>query len=264
MVGVNMGRMSRTPRSAASFLLAGLSAAIAFPVFAQQPLSERLISLRGEVEQLNSELELLREEQRTVLAGLNAQRAELRASADRQQLLARDAEAKRDAVLAEVASRGASGDALSPILLSAIDQLGNQVRGGLPFKVEERLAALDEMRLQINNGSLPPARAANRLWAFYEDELRLTRETGLHNQTVSLGSERVLAEVVKVGSMALYFRTPDGRYGQALRVGSGWQFVLAEGVDAQKQIAALFDAQRKQIKQGLFTLPQLAAAGGGR
>ena len=258
-----MGRMSRTPRAAASFLLAGL-AATSLSAFAQQPLSERLIALRGEVEQLNGELELLREEQRSVLAGLNAQRAELRASVDRQQLLARDAETKRDAALAEAASRGASGDALTPTLLSAIDQLGNQVRGGLPFKIEERLAALDEMRLQINNGSLPPARAANRLWAFYEDELRLTRETGLHNQTVSVGGERVLAEVVKVGSMALYFRTPDGRYGQAVRGGQGWQFVLAESADAQRQIAELFDAQRKQIKQGLFTLPQLAATGGGR
>lgn len=259
-----MGRTSRIPRVAASLILASLSATLSAQALAQQPLSERLISLRGEVEQLNSELELLREEQRTVLAGLNAQRAELRASVDRQQLVARDAEAKRDAALADAASRGTDGDALTPILHSAIEQIANQVRGGLPFKVEERLAALAELRTQINNGSMPPARAANRLWAFYEDELRLTRETGLHNQTIEVGGERLLAEVVKVGSMALYFRTPDGRFGQALRAGQGWQFVLAESPDAQRQIAELFDAQRKQIKQGLFTLPVVAANGGGR
>ncbi|MCK7592526.1 DUF3450 family protein [Pseudomarimonas salicorniae] len=258
-----MGRTSRTPRIAASLLLAGLTAS-SLPALAQQALSERLITLRGEVEQLNSELELLREEQRTVLAGLNAQRAELSASVDRQQLLARDAEAKRDAALEESTARGAEAGSLSPALFSAIDQLINQIRGGLPFKIEERVAALEALRGQINNGSMPPARAANRLWAFYEDELRLTRETGLHNQTMEVGGERVLAEVVKVGSMALYFRTPDGRFGQAVRGGNGWQFVVAEPADAQRQIADLFEAQRKQIKQGLFTLPQLAVAGGGR
>jgi hypothetical protein len=153
---------------------------------------------------------------------------------------------------------------LTPVLHAAIDQLANQVRGGLPFKIEERLAALEELRAQINNGSMPPARAANRLWAFYEDELRLTRETGLHNQTIAVGNERVLTEVVKVGSMALYFRTPDGRYGQAVRAGNAWQFVLAADPAAQRQIAELFEAQRKQIKQGLFTLPVLAATGAAR
>lgn len=259
-----MGRMSRIPRLTAYILLTGLAATASFQALAQQPLAERLIALRGEVEQLNGELELLREEQRTVLAGLNAQRAELRASVDRQQLVARDAEAKRDAALAEAASRGSDSSALAPVLELAIEQLSHQVRGGLPFKVEERLAALGELRTQINNGSLPPARAANRLWAFYEDELRLTRETGLHNQTIEVGGERLLAEVVKVGSMALYFRTPDGRFGQAVRGGDGWQFALADQPDAQRQIAELFDAQRKQIKQGLFTLPVVAAHGGGR
>jgi len=102
------------------------------------------------------------------------------------------------------------------------------------------------------------------LWAFFEDEFRLTRENGLHNQTLALGNERVLAEVVKIGAMALYFRTPDGRFGQAVRDDSGWRFVLASDRDSQRRIAALFDALRKQIRQGYFELPMLAAAGGGR
>lgn len=259
-----MGCMSRIPRCAASLLLAGLALATSAAAQTQPALSERLIALRGEVEQLNSELELLREEQRSALAGLNAQRAELRASVDRQQLLARDAEARRDAALADAASRNTDGSLLNPLLRAAIGQLVAQVGNGLPFKREERLAALDELRTQIDSGALAPARAVNRLWAFYEDELRLTRETGLHNQTVEVGGERVLAEVVKIGSMALYFRTPDGRYGQAVRGAGGWQFLLASGADSQRQIAALFDAQRKQIRQGLFVLPQLAAAGGAR
>lgn len=258
--------MSSSPTRALRAAGLGLSLAIlASPALAQtaaDPLTERLIGLRSEVEQLNSELELLREEQRSVLAGLNAQRAELSASVDRQQLLAREAEAKLAEAEARAAEAGASGDTLTPILLEAIDALAAQVRGGLPFKVEERLGELDGFRTQLQNGSLSPPRAVNRLWAFHEDEFRLTRENGLHAQTIAIGNERVLADVAKLGNMLLYFRAQDGRLGQAQRVGGDWRFVVASEKADQQRIAALFDALRKQIRTGFFELP--LAAGGSR
>lgn len=225
-------------------------------------LAERLIALRGEVEQLNSELELQRDEQRTILSGLAAQKAELNASVDRQKLAARDAEAKLTAAKETASQAGASGDALQPVLLRAIDGLQTQIKSGLPFKIDERSAELDALRTDMQNGSLPAARAANRLWAFFEDEFRLTRENALHNQTIEVDGERVLAEVAKIGAMALYFRTPDGRYGQAVKSGDRWQFRLTDNAESSAQIAQLFDALRKQIRQGYFELPVLAAAGG--
>ncbi|MBD8527035.1 DUF3450 family protein [Pseudomarimonas arenosa] len=225
-------------------------------------LAERLIALRGEVEQLNSELELQRDEQRAVLSGLAAQKAELNASVDRQKLAARDAETKLLAAQEAATQAGASGDALQPVLLQAIDGLQQQIRAGLPFKIDERSADLDALRTDLQNGSLLAARGANRLWAFFEDEFRLTRENALHNQTIEVEGERVLAEVAKIGAMALYFRTPDGRYGQAVRSAERWQFVLATEAEHNARIAQLFDALRKQIRQGYFELPVLAAAGG--
>lgn len=227
-------------------------------------LAERLVTLRGQVEQLNGELELQRDEQRSVLSGLAAQRAELSASLDRQQLAARDAETKLEAARNAAEHAGASGDALQPILLQAIDQLQQQIQSGLPFKVDERSAELAALRTDLLNGSLQPARGANRLWALFEDEFRLTRENALHSQTIDVEGERVLAEVVKIGAMALYFRTPDGRYGQAVRNGERWQFVLSQDAAVGAQIAQLFDALRKQIRQGYFELPMLAAEGDAR
>lgn len=218
-------------------------------------LADRLIGLRSDVEQLNSELELLREEQRSTLAGLAAQRAELSASVDRQQLAAREAQRKLDEISERMQAAGASGDALRPLIEQAVDALAAQVRAGLPFKQEQRLAELDEFRTQIGNGTLPPARAMNRLWAFFEDEFRLTRDNSLHSQTIALGDERVLADVAKLGTMALYFRTGDGRVGQAVADDRGWRFAIASEDTAVRQIRALFDALRKQIRQGYFELP---------
>jgi hypothetical protein len=226
-------------------------------------LAQGLIRLRGEVEQLNSELELLREEQRLVLAALNQQKAELSNSVDRQQLLAREAEQKLAAKQAEIEAMGLSGDALMPALISATEALKAYIRAGLPFKVEERIGELDAFRVQLENGSLPAPRGVNRLWAFFEDEFRLSRDNSLHSQTIDLGGERVLAEVAKLGSMALYFSTRDGRLGQAQRQGERWRFVEFSEAAQQAQVRALFDALNKQIRQGWFVLP-VAATGASR
>lgn len=221
-------------------------------------LSQGLIRLRGEVEQLNSELELLREEQRTVLAGRSAQKAELGATVERQRLTLREARQKLQAQELAGDATGVAGAALAPALQQATEALAEQIRAGLPFKLEERLGELDAFRTQIGNGSLPPQRAVNRLWAFYEDEFRLTRENSLHSQTIALGEERVLAQVAKLGGMALYFKTDDGRIGQAQRIAGGWQFAPIEDPVAKAQVLVLFDSLGKQIRQGYFELPLAA------
>jgi hypothetical protein len=251
------------PRALRCALLLVLAAGPALAAPAEpDALAQNLIRLRGEVEQLNGELELLREEQRTTLAALGAQRAELDATLQRQQLAAREARQKLLAQQEASASSGVAGEALKPVLLAAVDALAAQIRAGLPFKTEERLAELESFRAQLGNGTLPPARAANRLWAFFEDEFRLTRENALQSQTIALPEGRVQADVARLGAMALYFQTRDGRVGQALAEGTQWRFVLIQDERQQQQVQALFDALRKQIRQGWFELPQLA--GGAR
>jgi hypothetical protein len=235
----------------------------AAPVLADSdPLAARLIELRSQVERLNDELELLREEQRSTLAGLAAQRAELAASAGRQELAAREARRRLDEAEVQVAAAAADENALQPLLQEAIAGLAAYIGGGLPFKREERLAELEAFRVQLGNGTLAPARGVNRLWAFFEDEFRLTRENTLQSQTIELDGERTLADVARLGSMALYFRTRDGRVGQAVvrGDGDGWRFVVLEDDRAVRQVRDLFDALRKQIRQGYFELP-LAASG---
>lgn len=234
---------------------------------AQQPdapgaLVESLIKLRAEVEQLNSEVELSRQESRTQMAALSAQKAELSAAVGRSELNVRklrDDLAKREA---EASAAGVAGDALKPVLLAAIDGLRRQIASGLPFKQAERLAEIDELKRQLEAGSLAPPRAANRLWAFYEDEFRITRENGIHSQTIALDGEDVLAEVAKVGSMMLFFRLGDGRVGAARRGGDGWRFEVLTDPDDNRRVLAYFDSLGKQIRQGWFELPGNVAGGG--
>ena len=224
-------------------------------------LAESLIKLRSEVEQLNNDVELTRLEARTQMAALSAQKAELQASVNRAELNARKLREDLAKKQAEAESAGVAGDALKPVLLSALQQLRQRIASGLPFKQSERLAELDELQRQVESGTLATPRAANRLWAFYEDEFRITRENGIYSQTIPLDGAEVLADVAKVGSMMLFFRLSDGRVGMAKSVGGDWRFeVLTDPAD-QKRVLAYFDALGKQIRQGWFELPNALAGG---
>jgi hypothetical protein len=228
------------------------------PAVAEDPtaeLAERLIAMRGEVEALNRELELLREESRTTLAGLAAQRAELEASLGRQELALREQRERLEKARAAGAQSGVGAEALLPVLIEALERLAEFVRQALPFRSEDRLQAIADLRQQLEAGLIPPPRAANRLWALVEDELRIARENGIYSQTIPLGGEKVLADVAKLGSVMLFFRTADRRVGRAVPSAEGWRFELLEDAADRERVLALFDALRKQIRQGYFQLP---------
>lgn len=230
---------------------------------AQNPerMAETLIGLRAEVEQLNTELTLVRDESKTELLGLNAQRAELTAQIERQQLalkkLAEDLAQRQEAA----AKAGVGDEQLSPVLLTKLDALNAQVRAGLPFRSEERLAALTELRTQIESNSLPPSRAANRLWAFIEDEYRLSRENSLQKQAITLDGRSMLADVARIGSVMMFFRLDDGTVGSAVPGSGGWRFEVASDELDRKRIAVLFEALSRQIRQGWFELPNALVGG---
>jgi len=218
-------------------------------------LSQRLIVLRGEVEDLSAELALQREEEKQRISVLLSQRSEVQARSSREsrnqdklkKLLSKNRELARQA--------GADAAALKPVLLRSIEQVEQVVRSGLPFQQQERLAALKTLRDQMNSGVLSAPRAANRLWAFCEDELHLTRENGIYRQTVEIDGESVLVDVARLGMVMMYFRTPEQRYGMARKQGDRWIYEQASSEEDNKKIANLFESLQKQIRTGLFELP---------
>lgn len=226
-------------------------------------LANRLIEMRGEVDTLQSELNVQREEHKNRMAYLTAQLADLEASKDREALRVRQLEADLEELRVEVAAAGDTSETLTPVVLEHITRMQEQVQGGFPFKVRERQAALDEIANQLESGVVSAQRAVNRLWAFVEDEIRMSRENAIYTQSIRLNGENVLVDVAKLGNTMMYFRTRDQAYGRAVPTASGWQFELLASADDQKQVAALFDSLRKQIRQGYFELPGSLPARGG-
>lgn len=218
----------------------------------------RLADLRSEVASLSESIEIEKEDQRGQLRGLDAQKAELQAQIRREELRIRqlrEAVAERESLIADDSE---SAEALIPIVHKTLTALEGSVRSGLPFRVSERLAAIDDLRVKVDDGSLRPQRAAARTWQFVEDELRLTRENTLDRQIIELEGEEALVEVVRVGMMALYFRTDDGQVGRAVREGEDWRFQTYDAAGDTARVEGIFDALTKQIRSGWFELPMEA------
>ena len=218
-------------------------------------LAEQLITLRGQVDELQNELNIRREEHKNRMAYLTAQLTEIEANRDREALRVEQLQSDLDEMRAEVADAGVSSEALMPFLLDQIAALRLQVSGGFPFKVQDRLNELDELETQLNTGVITAQRGVNRLWAFIEDEFRISRENAIYSQSIPLDGSSVLVDVAKLGSVIMYFRTRDLEYGKAIHGPNGWRFQLFESATERDMAARLFDSLRKQIRQGYFELP---------
>jgi len=220
-----------------------------------QALADRLIQMRGQVDELQSELNLKREEYKSRMSYLTAQLAEMEANRDREALRIRQLDQELTQIRDEVAAAGSTSESLAPIVAGFIEELRSEVEAGFPFKVGERVAELDEIEIQLNSGVMTAQRAFNRLWAFVEDELRITRENAIYTQSITLDGERLLVDIAKLGNAMMYFRTRDLKYGRAVETDSGWRFELLDSATDQELVARLFDSLRKQIRQGFFQLP---------
>lgn len=243
--------------------LLALGLVFGIPALAQEVADTRaaeLAKLRREVETMSQELTLSNEDLRSQLKAIEAQKVEIEVQIRREELrLAQiDGEAaSRKAELEQFNTRGAT---LTPAVHGSIAKIRAAVESGLPFHRAERLQELDAIEDQLEAGTITPEAATARLWAFTEDELRLARENGLDRQVVTVDGAEVLADVARLGMVALYFRTDGGVVGTAVKGSDGtWSWHTLEGRDAQKTVGTLFEKLAHGIRSGTFVLPNPGA-----
>jgi hypothetical protein len=230
-----------------------------------ETLTQELIKLRGEVQELNSRLQDAREQHKSRMSSLEQQRGELQAERNRIELRTRKLEENLAEAQDQAREAGVGAEALKPVVLEAIAQRRERIGEQIPFKVDERQGELDEIERQLKTSVLTPHKAANRLWGFYEDEVGLASENGIYRQTIELEGEERLTDVGRVGTVMMFFRTADGRYGHAARDGAdGWRYQYLTDPDGEARVADLFDAMEKQIRTGYFTLPNALVENGSR
>lgn len=144
---------------------------------------------------------------------------------------------------------------LVPVLNKALATLRDQVADSLPFRRQERLEAIDSLGSRLATQSISPNKAVNQLWAFVEDELTLGRSSGIYTETLELDGQPMLARVLRLGKVAMYFSTESGKRGVIRAQGDGWQQTAITDAEQIAQLDALFSSYAKNIRTGMFTVP---------
>ncbi|MGV6817347.1 MAG: DUF3450 family protein [Thiotrichales bacterium] len=241
-----------------SFLLAALLSATLMNTAQAETdsnLVDSIMSLRADVESLYSKVQDNKDAHKAQMKSFAMQKADLEAQINRKETALKQLALEIENTSKEIEEASSKNEDIKPLLLAALSQLKTEVNQGLPFKLHERNSDLDKIQSQLESGAITPERALSQLWASYEDALRLTKENGLFKQEITLDGEEKLAEVAKLGSIMLFFRTPDGQLGFVKKNDAGVNYVVADKESDQKHITALFDALKKQIRTGYFTLP---------
>ena len=235
---------------------------VSMPLMAQNSSPEdtdeiinNLIELRGQVEDLQAELQILKAEHTQSMSYLNTRKTELAANIDRKQLQIKQAQAEVIGLQEEIKSLGLDSEQMMGDVLAMAASIKQGIKNGIPFKYKERSSVIDDVTRDLEGRKITSQHAINRLWAFLEDEMRLARENAIYSQTIELNGEQILVDVAKLGTVLMYFKTRDDQYGQAVRNNNNWQFNLLNEEQDKQAVALLFDSLKKQIRQGYFTLP---------
>ncbi|SFE18791.1 DUF3450 domain-containing protein [Nitrosomonas sp. Nm166] len=219
-------------------------------------LAKSLARIRGEVETLQTQLDTEKEKHGSRMSALTSQLADLSVEERRQKLSIEKLQHSIEKLGVAAKQAEQSGESLKPVLLTALGEYKRHIQNGFPFKMEDRIKAINDLENNISNQQIDPNKAVNQAWSLIEDEIRLSKENGVYQQTIPLNGEKVLVDIAKLGTVFLFFQTRDNQSGMAKRTADGgWRYETIDNTADMERIRNLFDSLKKQIRQGYFELP---------
>lgn len=219
-------------------------------------LAKALAKIRGEVETLQTQLDIEKDKHGSRMSSLTSQLADLSVEERRQKLSIEKLQHSIEKMTESAKKTERSGENLKPVLLAVLNDYKRHIQTGFPFKMEDRIKAINDLENNIVNQLVDPNKAVNQAWSLIEDEIRLSKENGIYQQTILLDGENVLVDIAKLGTVFLFFQTRDNQSGMARRAADGgWKFETVDNTGDAERIRNLFDSLKKQIRQGYFELP---------
>lgn len=218
-------------------------------------LAAALARLRSEVEQLSSQIDEKKQYYQSRLRSISMRRSSMELNVQRARLQLAQLQRKQEKQQKEIAASGEKEASLRPVITKMVSVVRDAVKDGLPFRIGQRIKALDDIERQLKKKLVRPIKAASRLWQFVEDELRLARENGIYRQIINLDGKKQLVDIARLGMVMLFFKTKDGKYGAAVKQGGKWKFDLVLKKEDKEQVMELFVALKQKIRVGFRQLP---------
>jgi len=218
-------------------------------------ISQELVKIRQLIENLHSEISYEKEMYRDQMRSYANQKSDLEVRISRADLNIKDLERELHKLTDISRKKSQAQQDITPVLKLAIQNLRSSVSASLPFKLTQRLAALDEIEQRLDTHIVTPNKAANQLWAYVQDELMLGKSSGIYNDSLNIDGEEKLVKVLRIGKIAMFFKTHDGHYGVTKKTKGEWQQQMLTAAENITQLGQLFDSFNKNIRNGQFATP---------
>ncbi len=238
-------------------LLALSSTLLSSTLMAQnsETIVKSIINLRGDVENLYSEIQENKSRYTSQMKSLEMQSTDTEAQINRKSTSIKLVKAELEKIKQKIKETTSTNKELKPLVFHALTLLEQTIKDGIPFMVEKRVSDLEKIKSQLNEGLITQEKALALTWASYDDTIRVTKEIGLFKQEIDFKGEKILAKIAKIGSVMMFFSTPKDEVGYVEKTDSGYKYKhITDPKDIEK-IISLFDALQKQIRTGYFEIP---------
>lgn len=111
----------------------------------------------------------------------------------------------------QLASRQITQQRIMPLMRSMADTLEQFVALDMPFRQEERLERVIRLKQQLASSSINLQEKYRSLLSAYQQELELGRSMEAWRGELQLGEQKLTVEYLRLGRLAFYFQTMDGR-----------------------------------------------------
>lgn len=220
---------------------------------ASQSARQDAAASQQRITQLQQQTDAMAEEYQRLMQGADSQQAQRAVLQDTLAQQARELAQLRQ----QVASVQVTQERIVPLMRTMVDALEQFVALDVPFHQAERLARVSKLKQQLLSSRLTLPDQYRAVWTAFQQELELGRSLEAWRGELVLEQETLTVEYLRVGRVAWYYQTMDGR-----RAGvwdphaKQWRSLSRERFGDLHH--ALLVARSQQAPQ-LLSLPLLAA-----
>lgn len=220
-----------------------------------ESLVQKLTQVRADLETLSRESESLQRDKQSELDQWTQRRSEAEAQVQREKLRELQIGEKLKRLEARVKNGGKTDPQAPQKLLKWIERFQTWVPTTIPFHHEQRLAALDKLKTRAQKKHEAMEFVLADFWSFVESEIKLSQTNEYRIVDVKLGEVTKKCEVARLGLVALFVVTPDGKVLQASRDSQGWQWRDVEASGEQESILSLVKNLKNKNESDIYKLP---------
>jgi len=159
---------------------------------------------------------------------------------------------QKESLTTQMSQVGDVKNALLPLMLQMTDSLAQFVKLDIPYRQDERLARVQQLRAQIGNPTVPVTDSFQKLLQAYKDEIADGKTVEAFRGEITSGSKTLTVNFVRAGHLLLVYQTLDkSETGYWDKQNHKWQV----SNDFKSAVADAIAVANKQAPPDLMELP---------